>query len=127
MHRIGLFLLVAGCLWLAQGSRTLAQEEKKIVKTASGLQYEELKEGTGPAAKAGDTVQRSTTPGRWRPTARNSDSSLDRGKPLEFELGAREGHQGLEMKASPASRSAAKPPASSFPQPWAMGASEPAA
>jgi FKBP-type peptidyl-prolyl cis-trans isomerase len=87
MHRIGLFLLVAGCLWLAQSSSAVAQGEKKVVKTASGLQYEELKEGTGPAAKAGDTVSVHYT-GTLAADGKKFDSSLDRGKPFEFKLGA---------------------------------------
>ncbi len=86
MHRIGLFLLVAGCLWLAQGNRGVAQTEKKLVTTTSGLQYEELKEGTGPAAKAGDTVSVHYT-GTLKSNGKKFDSSVG-GEPFEFKLGA---------------------------------------
>jgi peptidylprolyl isomerase len=86
MHRIGLFLLVASCLWLAQGSRAVAQTEKKLVTTTSGLQYEELKEGTGPAAKAGDTVSVHYT-GTLKSNGKKFDSSVG-GEPFEFKLGA---------------------------------------
>jgi FKBP-type peptidyl-prolyl cis-trans isomerase len=87
-HRMGLFLLVTGCLWMVQGSQVTAQTEKKVVTTASGLQYEELKEGTGPAAKAGDTVSVHYT-GTLKSNGKKFDSSLDRGQPFEFKLGAR--------------------------------------
>jgi FKBP-type peptidyl-prolyl cis-trans isomerase len=86
VRRMGLFLLVAGCLWTVQG-QVAAQTEKKVVTTTSGLQYEELKEGTGAAAKAGDMVSVHYT-GTLKSDGKKFDSSLDRGKPFEFKLGA---------------------------------------
>src|SRR2546423_11195609 len=54
--------------------------------TKSGLKYEDLKEGTGEAAKAGDTVEvhyvGTLTDGK------KFDSSRDRGQPFTFPLGA---------------------------------------
>jgi peptidylprolyl isomerase len=87
-RRISMFLLVAGCLWAAQsGSRAVAQTEAKVVKTTSGLEYVEVKEGTGPAAKAGDIVSVHYT-GTLKADGKKFDSSLDRGEPFEFKLGA---------------------------------------
>ena len=54
--------------------------------TQSGLQYEDLKEGAGEAAKAGDTVEVHYT-GRLK-DGKKFDSSLDRNRPFSFKLGA---------------------------------------
>jgi FKBP-type peptidyl-prolyl cis-trans isomerase FkpA len=54
--------------------------------TDSGLQYEDLNEGTGAAAKAGDSVQVHYT--GWLTNGTKFDSSKDRGKPFRFQLGA---------------------------------------
>ncbi|HKZ80652.1 MAG TPA: FKBP-type peptidyl-prolyl cis-trans isomerase [Pyrinomonadaceae bacterium] len=55
------------------------------VRTASGLRYVDLKEGTGPAPKFGQTVTV-----HYTGTLENGtkfDSSLDRGQPFEFRIG----------------------------------------
>jgi FKBP-type peptidyl-prolyl cis-trans isomerase FkpA len=57
-----------------------------MVTTNSGLQYEELAEGTGPAAKAGDSVDVHYT--GWLTDGTKFDSSLDRRSPFSFQLGA---------------------------------------
>jgi FKBP-type peptidyl-prolyl cis-trans isomerase FkpA len=54
--------------------------------TASGLQYEDLVEGTGQAVKAGDSVQVHYT--GWLTDGTKFDSSLDRRSPFTFPLGA---------------------------------------
>src|SRR5262245_41423769 len=74
---------------LAPGLTLAAQEKKekgKVIKTDSGLQYEDLKEGTGTAAKKGDRVSVHYT--GWLKDGKKFDSSLDRKEPFEFELGA---------------------------------------
>jgi FKBP-type peptidyl-prolyl cis-trans isomerase FkpA len=58
----------------------------KMVKTADGLQYEDLKVGTGAEAKAGDMVSVHYT--GWLTDGKKFDSSVDRGKPFGFPLGA---------------------------------------
>ena len=63
------------------------KKENKVVTTKSGLKYEELKEGTGPEAKAGDTVEVHYT--GWLTDGTKFDSSVDRGQPFSFKLGAR--------------------------------------
>jgi FKBP-type peptidyl-prolyl cis-trans isomerase len=57
-----------------------------MITTSSGLQYEDLAEGTGSAAKAGDSVEVHYT-GRLKDGTK-FDSSLDRGQPFSFKLGA---------------------------------------
>jgi len=69
-----------------EGEKFLADNEKKagVKKTASGLQYEVLTEGTGAAPKATDTVTV-----HYKGTLINGetfDSSYDRGQPVSFPL-----------------------------------------
>ncbi len=58
----------------------------KIVKLADGLQYEDVKVGTGTEAKAGKKVSVHYT--GWLTDGKKFDSSVDRGQPFEFGLGA---------------------------------------
>ena len=55
------------------------------VTTASGLKYEDLKEGTGAEAKAGQTVSVHYT--GWLTDGQKFDSSKDRNDPFSFRLG----------------------------------------
>jgi len=57
-----------------------------MITTASGLQYEDLVEGTGKTAKAGDSADVHYT--GWLADGTKFDSSLDRGQPFNFQLGA---------------------------------------
>jgi len=57
-------------------------------KTADGLQYWDIKVGTGPIAAAGQTVKVHYT--GWLTNGKKFDSSVDRGEPFTFNLG---GHQ----------------------------------
>jgi FKBP-type peptidyl-prolyl cis-trans isomerase FkpA len=57
-----------------------------MITTASGLQYEELTEGTGAVAKSGDQVEVHYT--GWLTNGTKFDSSLDRGQPFAFQVGA---------------------------------------
>ena len=57
-----------------------------MVTTKSGLQYQDETEGTGAEAKAGDTVEVHYT-GRFK-DGKKFDSSVDRGQPFSFPLGA---------------------------------------
>jgi FKBP-type peptidyl-prolyl cis-trans isomerase len=56
-----------------------------MVTTPSGLQYEDVQEGTGTAAKSGDTVDVHYT--GWLTNGKKFDSSVDRGRPFSFRLG----------------------------------------
>jgi len=55
------------------------------VKTASGLQYWDIKLGTGEVAKEGSHVRVHYT--GWLTTGKKFDSSVDAGKPFDFRLG----------------------------------------
>lgn len=57
-----------------------------VVTSASGLKYEVLREGNGPVAKAGQTVSVHYT--GWLTDGTKFDSSVDRGQPFSFALGA---------------------------------------
>jgi FKBP-type peptidyl-prolyl cis-trans isomerase FkpA len=57
----------------------------KGTKTASGLQYWDLKKGTGAVAKAGQTVKVHYT--GWLTDGKKFDSSVDRNEPFTFPLG----------------------------------------
>jgi FKBP-type peptidyl-prolyl cis-trans isomerase FkpA len=62
------------------------KKDEKVIKTDSGLQYVELKEGDGEKAKKGDTVEVHYT--GWLKDGKKFDSSLDRKEPFSFKLGA---------------------------------------
>ncbi len=60
----------------------------KPVTTASGLKYWDIKVGTGATATSGHTVRVHYT--GWLTTGKKFDSSVDRGEPFSFKLGAGE-------------------------------------
>ena len=79
-----------------------AGAEDKEVTTSSGLQYIDLKVGTGATAQAGQTVSVHYT--GWLENGKKFDSSVDRGQPFSFPLGAGrvikgwdEGVQGMKV------------------------------
>ena len=86
MKHIALSLLAGLGVCLVAGV-VLADDKKeeKVIKTDSGLQYVELKEGDGTAAKKGDTVEVHYT--GWLKDGKKFDSSKDRGQPFSFKLG----------------------------------------
>jgi FKBP-type peptidyl-prolyl cis-trans isomerase FkpA len=57
-----------------------------LITTASGLQYEEVRVGTGAAARSGQDVVVHYT--GWLTDGRKFDSSRDRAEPFAFPLGA---------------------------------------
>jgi FKBP-type peptidyl-prolyl cis-trans isomerase len=63
-----------------------AKTTGKGVTTPSGLKYWDLKKGTGAIAKAGDQVKVHYT--GWLTDGKKFDSSVDRGEPFAFKLGA---------------------------------------
>ncbi|HKT36184.1 MAG TPA: FKBP-type peptidyl-prolyl cis-trans isomerase [Nitrospira sp.] len=76
--------------------------EGKEVTTSSGLQYIDLKVGTGGTAQAGQTV--TVHYSGWLENGKKFDSSIDRGQPFSFPLGAGrvikgwdEGVQGMKV------------------------------
>ncbi len=72
---------------LAQNKTTGPTEVKgKPVTTASGLQYYDIKVGDGAVANKGMKVKVHYT--GWLTNGKKFDSSVDRGQPFEFQLGA---------------------------------------
>lgn len=68
----------------AKPGEKAAEKKKNIVTTESGLQYEELVEGTGATPQPGQTVRVHYT--GWLTNGKTFDSSRG-GKPFEFRLG----------------------------------------
>jgi peptidylprolyl isomerase len=70
---------------------TQKKEEKaaKMIKTPSGLQYEDTVVGTGASPKPGQTCVMHYTGWLWVNEAKGKkfDSSVDRGQPFEFQIG----------------------------------------
>jgi len=97
-------LLLTGVAMTAQGQSNSAptKVEGKGKSTPSGLQYWDIQLGTGDEAKAGKTVKVHYT--GWLTDGRKFDSSVDRGQPFSFPLGAGkvikgwdEGVQGMKV------------------------------
>jgi peptidylprolyl isomerase len=63
--------------------------ESKMTKTPSGLQYEDVKVGTGESPKKGQTAVVHYTGWLWENGAKGKkfDSSVDRGQPFSFPVG----------------------------------------
>lgn len=74
------------CRVALPGARSSAANSGEPVTTASGLRYEILKPGEGAVAQSGRTVVVHYT--GWLENGKKFDSSLDRGQPFEFPLGA---------------------------------------
>jgi FKBP-type peptidyl-prolyl cis-trans isomerase len=86
----------------AQNSGGPTKVTGKPTKTPDGLEYWDIKEGTGAVAKSGDKVKVHYT--GWLTDGKKFDSSKDRDDPFEFPLGAGrvikgwdEGVQGMKV------------------------------
>ncbi len=95
-------LLLAGFAF-AQAPDKPPAVEGKSKTLASGLEYWDIKEGTGAVAKCGQTVSVHYT-GWLDATGKKFDSSVDRGQPFSFPLcghrvipGWDEGVQGMKV------------------------------
>jgi FKBP-type peptidyl-prolyl cis-trans isomerase len=76
-------LFIAACVAL-QSLQADDQKYERVIKKPSGLKYVDLKEGDGKEVKEGDTVEVHYT--GWLTDGKEFDSSLDRKRPLTFEL-----------------------------------------
>jgi FKBP-type peptidyl-prolyl cis-trans isomerase len=97
--RLGILLCALLAFALTAGAQTGTTKKKAAAapaagptkvtgaptKTASGLEYWDIKKGTGPEAVAGKKVQVHYT--GWLTNGKKFDSSVG-GKPFEFNLGA---------------------------------------
>ncbi len=80
------FFVFRDRLFAAQSSNpALPVPGVNTISTESGLQYQEIKVGSGPAASAGNTVSVHYT--GWLEDGTKFDSSRDRNAPFEFTLG----------------------------------------
>jgi FKBP-type peptidyl-prolyl cis-trans isomerase len=83
-----LFGLLATVSSLAQTDNSSSTKVTgKAKSTSSGLQYWDLKQGTGATASTGKTVSVHYT-GWLAKDGKKFDSSVDRGQPFMFQLGA---------------------------------------
>ena len=85
---VKLWMMVAFVVAFVVGaffSPILAEDQKPIV-TASGLQYLDLVKGDGREAHVGETAYVHYT--GWLKDGTKFDSSVDRGEPFSFRLGA---------------------------------------
>src|SRR4051812_12707119 len=79
-------VLAAPAVILAGAPAAPAKTTGKGTTTKSGLQYWDLAKGKGAVAKAGDQVKVHYT--GWLTAGKKFASSLDRGEPFAFKLGA---------------------------------------
>jgi len=89
---LALSIAFAASILLAAGATTpaAAQTSGGTMTTASGLKIEDTKVGTGATAEVGHTCVMHYTGWLYENGAKGQkfDSSLDRGQPFEFPLGA---------------------------------------
>jgi peptidylprolyl isomerase len=67
-----------------------AKKEKKMTKTESGLEYRDVKEGTGAKPESGQTCSVHYTGWIWEDGKKKGepfDSSVKRGEPFDFPVG----------------------------------------
>jgi FKBP-type peptidyl-prolyl cis-trans isomerase len=89
--RLALFLIVFAVLATVAGrAQTDTSNPTKVTgkakSTASGVQYWDITVGTGAQAVAGKSIKVHYT--GWLTNGKKFDSSVDRGQPFEFQLGA---------------------------------------
>lgn len=76
----------------APTTTAMAENAVKTTTTPSGLQIADIKVGTGPTPQTGQTCVMHYTGWLYQNGAKGKkfDSSLDRGQPFEFRIGARQ-------------------------------------
>ena len=88
MSRVyGLIIIILALLMTSCSKSAPTQVSGPGTTTASGLQYWDVKAGTGAVATPGKTVSVHYT--GWLADGTKFDSSVDRNAPFQFELGAR--------------------------------------
>jgi peptidylprolyl isomerase len=81
---------LAGCLTVGLPISAMAQTEGKTMTLASGLKITDTKVGTGASPKAGQVCVMHYTGWLYQDGKKGAkfDSSVDRGQPFEFPIGA---------------------------------------
>jgi len=98
-----LFSLVASAgACAASPHQTDTDKSKKMKKTESGLEYRDVKEGSGEAPETGQNCVVHYTGWLWENGAKGKkfDSSVDRGTPFSFHVGEREVIKGWDEGVS---------------------------
>ncbi len=85
MRYLGLLVLFVASFAFAQASKTPPPIKGAPIRTPSGLEYWEIKLGTGKAAKPADDITVNYT-GWVEKTGKKFDSSLDRGEPFTMTI-----------------------------------------
>ncbi len=85
----GIFVMI----YKKQTGGPMEQKKNELITLDSGLQYQIVQEGSGNQAKAGDRATVHYTGWLYEPNASELkgmkfDSSVDRGQPFQFNLGA---------------------------------------
>jgi FKBP-type peptidyl-prolyl cis-trans isomerase FkpA len=82
---IGAAIFGLSMIWGCGQEKPANKTEPALITTPSGLQYTDLKTGTGAEAKAGMNVSVHYT--GWLTDGMKFDSSVDRNEPFNFPLG----------------------------------------
>jgi FKBP-type peptidyl-prolyl cis-trans isomerase len=85
MRCLGLLFFLVASLAFAQAPKTPPPVKGDPVKTSSGLEYWDIKVGTGKVARAADDVTVNYT-GWVEKIGKKFDSSLDRGEPFSMTI-----------------------------------------
>ena len=94
MKRLSLLFVLLTCAALSQTDAGPTKVTGKGKTTSSGLQYWDIKVGTGTEAKQSDRVKVHYT--GWLTTGKKFDSSVDAGTPFSFTIGKGEVIKGWE-------------------------------
>ena len=87
--------LIAACARTEKAEETAETQAAPEVAAATGLKHQDLKVGDGPEAVSGKVVEVHYT--GWLEDGTKFDSSLDRGEPFSFRLGAGEVIEGWDQ------------------------------
>jgi peptidylprolyl isomerase len=90
---VGALALLAGATLIGlPGAKAADPKGKKLITTDSGLQYVEVKEGTGAQPKKGQTVVVHYTGWLYEDGKKGEkfDSSVDRGDKFKFQIGVKQ-------------------------------------
>ena len=83
---LGLAGLLVNIMLVGCGESKSSPSQEATIKTSSGLEYIDITIGTGAVAVAGKSVAVHYT--GWLTNGKKFDSSVDRGQPFQFLLGA---------------------------------------